>query len=439
MRELELQERGRLAKPTFALAAHVLLILGAVLMATMTSRPPIAAIAGPSIVVLLMAATAPRYPRSAVRLSVDRPRALEGDEVTLTATMLGIDPLPVVDVEYQPPRRTQPKGSMRATTSVPVGNKRSVEFRIVVDRWGVVDFGRISVRVLDRFGLFVSRYNYAVEGELRVHVREEPSRSLLEPQRFRRVVGSHLSTTRGEGCEIADIRPYQPGDRLRSINWRISARHDEPWVTLRHPDRSTTVVLIVDGSQTFQQWSTDSFRRTIRATLGLARLHLDAQDPVGMLIYGPDRQWFPPGLGPEHLHGMTDALLDMADPSRRRRNRIPDRPDRLIPPDAIITAISPLRDGRFLTMLEMLSARGRRPTVIEPLTDWTVHRRDSQIRVHGEGRLTWRIRALDQQVIRHRLTEGGATIIPWAEDQPFESVLGGLRVFERARRMGAPT
>ena len=49
-----------------------------------------------------------------------------------------------------------------------------------------------------------------------------------------------MARAKGDGIEFADIRPFVPGDRVRRINWRASARRPGLWVNESHPERNTT-------------------------------------------------------------------------------------------------------------------------------------------------------------------------------------------------------
>ena len=66
----------------------------------------------------------------------------------------------------------------------------------------------------------------------------------METQAF---AGSQVARSKGDGVEYADIRDFVPGDRVRSINWRASARRQGLVVNERHPERNTDVVLFVDS------------------------------------------------------------------------------------------------------------------------------------------------------------------------------------------------
>ena len=102
------------------------------------------------------------------------------------------------------------------------------------------------------------------------------------------------------------------------------------------------------------------------------------------------------------------------------------------PKDAVVLAVSPLADGRFVKLMTELRARGQSLHVIQPVTYWPAH-----AKVHKPDRkmcLAWRIFSLRMQADRRRLSATGIPVIPWEEDQPIESVLLALRMSRRARQ-----
>ena len=68
-------------------------------------------------------------------------------------------------------------------------------------------------------------------------------RALLAPARTQAALGTRRSPARGDGLELAELRPYVPGDQLRRMHWRATARTGSPYVADRHPERSPDVVL----------------------------------------------------------------------------------------------------------------------------------------------------------------------------------------------------
>jgi len=406
----------------------------AVATALLLQRPELLAVGAPSLVLLGRGLLVGRYPTVAVRAELDTPRALEGDLSRLSITLLSADEVGIVEVELGEMPGFEPVGSQRRVISLAARRPRTVTFVIVPLDWGVVDLPSFTVRARAGTGLFASALRYRCTTSLRVHINEEPARSQLEPMAFRRVVGSHLSADRSDGCEIADIRPYQEGDRLRSINWRISARHDAPWVTLRHPDRSTTVVLVLDAYGSFGDGEENTLRRTVRAAMGIARLHLDLQDPVGLLLLGHGRRWLEPQLGIGHLASLTDALLELSTQSwgdlRHRRQRL----DLLLPVDSVVVAISPLLNEVFGQLLQPLLARAQQVHVIEPIYRMPERLVLPDEEDNGDPSAAWRIFSIEQQLRRRALTSLGASVSAWPVEEPLESMLVQLRRAQRARR-----
>lgn len=435
MEPLELRITRTRRSYRWPLLTHIGLIVMAVAVVVVSGKPAMLTLAAPSLVVLLVAAITKPLVRPGVSASIDRPRALEGDTVTITVELASGNQMPVSDIEFYQNHREplQVEGPTRALRSLGAASAATCEFRVTVDNWGLVQLGSLRVTARDHFGLISLATDYALITPIKVHIHEEVARSLTEPERFRRLVGSHQSSDRGEGCEIADVRAYQPGDRLQALNWRISARNDEPWITLRHPDRSTNIVLLLDAHERFGQRRAALLRRSIRATLGLARLHLGNQDPVGLMIVGRGMRWIPPKLGRLHLHQITDSLLELSTSEWPKATNTRSMIDR-IPPDAVVLAVSPLVNNRFSQLVMALRARGQPIQVIQPVNFWPAYADDRRQGNVVDLRAPWRVFSLRAQLVRKGLSEAGVPVIPWEEDQPIESVMLALRMSSRARR-----
>ena len=118
--------------------------------------------------------------------------------------------------------------------------------RVRPPAWGLATFGPVWVRVHGPLGLVRWEGVAGPSVTLRVLPGLASTRALLQAAEPRAVAGSHLARVRGDGLEFAEVRPYAPGDRLRAVNWSVSARRDGIWVNQRHPDRSADLVIVVD-------------------------------------------------------------------------------------------------------------------------------------------------------------------------------------------------
>ena len=124
--------------------------------------------------------------------------------------------------------------------------------------------------------------------------------------------GSYLSVFKGRGIEFDEVRPYQTGDDVRSVDWNVTARMGELYVKRFIEERELTVLLMVDvsGSQDFG--SVGRFKREAVAEMAalLAFAASRNNDKVGLLLF-TDRveKYFPPRKGRRHILRLVRELL----------------------------------------------------------------------------------------------------------------------------------
>jgi uncharacterized protein (DUF58 family) len=124
--------------------------------------------------------------------------------------------------------------------------------------------------------------------------------------------GSYLSVFKGRGIEFDEVRPYQTGDDVRTVDWNVTARMGELYVKRFIEERELTVLLMVDvsGSQDFG--SIGRFKREAVAEMAalLAFAASRNNDKVGLLLF-TDRveRYFPPRKGRRHILRLVRELL----------------------------------------------------------------------------------------------------------------------------------
>jgi len=405
------------------------LALAALVAAIATQRPALLALGAPFIVALAAAFALWKPLEGSVVVGVDTAHIVEGDEVNLLVDVVAGDhDLDRVEVELEVSDHLTPLTSLRAITSVPASGRRRVSFAVSADEWGIAKVEGISVRATDRFGMFGGAVQRpAGLMTMRIGLAEERLSANLGAEQFRSIVGSHLSHDRGDGLEIADIRPWLPGDSVRNINWRISNRRQEPWVTLRHPDRSANVVVVVDAHDGTGDAQRITHRRSAAAALALARGHLKLHDPVGLLVVGHTVRWLPPRLGRNHLLRIADELISVSD--------VPTASLRLYRPPAlsyigretIVVAVSPLQDPLMIRLIAQLRSRGNPVVVLEP-----------EIAPDGPPRLQARVeRPVTRLARRFALAEReagvqslrshGVALVSWKADEPATAVMAAVQ------------
>src|SRR4029077_5334324 len=137
---------------------------------------------------------------------------------------------------------------------------------------------------------------------LRVYPREETLRSLVAPLETQVFAGNQVARVRGEGIEFADLRAWQPGDRIRRVNWRASGLRGGLAVNEQPPERNTDVVLFLDTFAEVRAHGRSTHDRAVRAAATLAHLYLQRKDRVGLVGFGGGPAWAPaPARGPPPL------------------------------------------------------------------------------------------------------------------------------------------
>ena len=124
--------------------------------------------------------------------------------------------------------------------------------------------------------------------------------------------GEYHSVFKGRGMEFSEVREYQPGDEIRTIDWNVTARLNHPFVKIFEEERELTVMLLVDmsGSQFFGSQS--ALKRDVAVELSaiLAFSAMKNNDKVGAILFTDEIERFiPPRKGKTHALRIVRELL----------------------------------------------------------------------------------------------------------------------------------
>jgi uncharacterized protein (DUF58 family) len=124
--------------------------------------------------------------------------------------------------------------------------------------------------------------------------------------------GEYQSAFKGRGMSFSEVRNYQFGDDVRSIDWNVTARFREPYVKIFEEERELTVLLIIDlsGSMYFGQTDDSKFVTAVEAVATLAFSAAKKNDKVGA-IFVTDKveKYIPPEKGTKHVYALLKALI----------------------------------------------------------------------------------------------------------------------------------
>jgi len=175
--------------------------------------------------------------------------------------------------------------------------------------------------------------------------------------------GDYHSVFKGRGMAFDEVRPYSPGDEIRTIDWNVTARTGEAYVKQFTEERELTVMLVVDMSGSGDFGSVNRFKRELAAELTavLAFAATTNNDKVGLLIF-TDRVelYIPPRKGRRHVLRLIRELLAFQPQNRGTDIKLAlDTVNQMLQRRGIIFLVSDFLDdpARYRQALSMTNRR----------------------------------------------------------------------------------
>lgn len=250
--------------------------------------------------------------------------------------------------------------------------------------------------------------------------------------------GGDASRYLGSGLEYAQSRPYEPGDPVKSMDWRVTARTGKPYVKEYEATRQVAMYLLVDTSASMCVGSAErtKYEWAVRLAAALARAAQERMSPVGLLAAGDRDLRVPPTLS-------TSTAMRWAHQLRlydfREQTRLSDRLRTLaaaLKAKTLVVVLSDLHEPEAFPALELLAASHEVMVLwLEDPAEAAPPRRGIfRAREAETGQpfvLTRRTRMNSHERIRNSLVDGGIEFLHLPIDQP---VLPRVRHFLKHRK-----
>jgi uncharacterized protein (DUF58 family) len=356
-----------------------------------------------------------------VRRSLSGERTLPGEPVVMTLSVRNIGPAleEVLIEDPLPPAFNVINGSPRCLLPLASGETHTWTYTVAGGR-GYYPLLMIRAVANDSLGIVVRETYVPTDGHLFILPHVTRLRRLTIRPRMTRVYSGLIPAREGgSGVEFFGIRGYEPGDSLRSINWRSAARHPEELYTKQfEQERVADIGLMLDARlRTNVIGERSILDHSVLATAALADTLLAAGNRVGLLVYGKYVYWTMPDYGKLQREKI---LLALARAEIGQSQAFSDLiiPRRLFPAYSQMVLISPVCSDDVAVIVRLRSA-GFQVIVVSP----------DPIAFELEGlprnksmTLAARIMRLERAVILHRLQRAGVQVVNWDVSQPFEQV-----------------
>jgi len=124
--------------------------------------------------------------------------------------------------------------------------------------------------------------------------------------------GEYHTAFKGKGMAFSEVRKYQPGDDIRSIDWNVTARYNTPFVKIFEEEREMTVMMLIDVSASGNFGTREQFKRELATEIAaiLAFSAIKNNDKVGVIFFTDKvEQFIPPKKGKSHILRIIREVL----------------------------------------------------------------------------------------------------------------------------------
>jgi hypothetical protein len=267
-----------------------------------------------------------------------------------------------------------------------------------------------------------------------------PIGSLPLPHRLTGLTGAHDSSRPGDGGDFHDLAPFRPGDRLRRIDWKATARlardPGELYVRRTQAQADATVFLVLDTGDDLgtdvETWARFDPAGSGPTSLDIARSAASAiaagfvrvGDRVGFADLGRPGRVVPPGAGTRHLDRLLRTIAATGPVGAFHASRRPP----LVTNGAAVFLLSTFLDDRAETAAVRLAAAGHRVVGVDVLpSPDTTH-------LSSERRLAHRLVLMQRAGRLARLRAGGVELLAWGTERDAPARDAELMALARPRR-----
>ncbi len=261
------------------------------------------------------------------------------------------------------------KGCNRKILNIGKKEKKELNYRISCPVTGKVKLGPVEVKYRDPLNFFSEKIFTGEEMYFRVLPIVEEMQSVdIHPSYTKFWMGEIKSKSIGIGSEFYSIREYNPGDELRNINWKATAKQLSPMTNEFEGEKSGDVILIVDGYKkgTVGTKRHNTLRASVNAAASLASTILSARNRVGLIVSGEYLNWVYPGTGKNHYHKIMSYLTQFEEGGSWGLEGVKWLLEDFFPRKSLLIFISPLTVPEFSETIVDLSRKEYEVMVISP-------------------------------------------------------------------------
>jgi len=400
----------------------ILLIFGLLLAALITHAGDLALMALPFLAYLglaILQAPSPGRIHLQARRTVeqDAASAVPTFQVNVTVINQGGQAVHLSFADPLQPGMTITSGQLHTLADLPVGQSAALQYTFQAGR-ARYTWNDLRAVVSDPLGLVETKLNLPAAAQVQVLPELQKFHPFpLKPQHTLPSAGSIPARLGGSGTEFWGVREYHPGDPLRRLDWRRTARHPHQFFTREfEQEQIADIGLVLDGRQKINlgEGENSLFEHTVRAAASLAEVFLRQGNRVSLLIYGRQCVSLFPGYGKAQLNRILHTLSQAVPENGESLDSLQFIPLQTFSSHSLILVLSPLAPDDW-HLFPRLRAYGYQVLLVSPdPVDYAWRMLPSDPTTRLAARLT--------QVERHlemgKITRLWIPVIDWQVSQP---------------------
>jgi len=369
--------------------------------------------------------------RQRTELEVERrvsdTRVMAGDSVRVRVLVRNRgEPVELLEVtDTIPDYLAVTEGTNSALMSLEEGEMCSFEYTLKCPLRGRFRLESMKLAVMDTGRLHRSEMTFSERSEFSVVARVEAAKEVkIAPKRTRNWVGMIKSRRVGIGTEFFALRDYLPGDEMRRINWKASARRDMLLTNEFESECSGDATLILDARLEANVGSIDdcAVEHGVRAATTIASQILKDKNRVGLIVLRDIIDEVYPAFGKRQFYRLSEHLLDVKPLGLLPFENVGWMVTSYFPLESQIIVISSLTDREIVATIGDLCARGYDVVVLSPSP---VKLESKLIKESGARERASKVLEMERSNL---LAELGrfARIADWNADEPLAAALKGV-------------
>jgi len=345
------------------------------------------------------------------------------DEIEITIFLKNEERKPVlIEVHDVLPSLVEvTEGSNRKVIKLEGNERKKMSYKISCPITGKIDIGPIKVKYRDPLDFFSKEVDVGEEMILRILPQTQEMQSVdIHPSYTKHWLGDIKSKNIGIGSEFFSLREYHPGDEIRDINWKATARHFEPFTNEYEGEKSGDVILVVDGYKKGMVGTEryNSLRVSVDAAASLASSILSARNRLGLIVSGEYMNWVYPGTGKNHYHKVMANLTQFEKGGAWDLEGVRMLLEDFFPRKSLIIFISPLTIMEFNETIIDLARKEYDVMVISP----------DPLKIEKElvddyDEIAESFLRTERKNIIDQLWSAGTTVVDWDPKEPLEPAL----------------